>query len=116
MTEEEVLSQQVPPPREVIDKPQPTASSAVRYPSPSLLDHMRQSSRSCDEPHPPIEDKEDTAWSPSLSETLLSSNGTLSPVHHNPHQCSAAGGLISQVGVIGAGGLILQVGSFVKGA
>lgn len=60
----------------------------VRYPSPSLLDHMRRSSQShdhCTKPH-----KEESAdMSPSLSETFLSISTSTPTNHPSPSpQCS----------------------------
>ena len=73
----------------------PPTSSHVRYPSPSLLDHMRQSSQSHDhhhtKPHLPSVIEEDSE-EVSLSETIISTSITSSPA------ISPTRGLVTQVG------------------
>lgn len=70
----------------------------IRYPSPSLLDHMRRSSQShdhCTNPHGHKEERGD--MSPSLSETFLSGS-TPSPTNHpSPSPQCSIGEAVSRV-------------------
>ena len=76
------------------------AQPPVRYPSPSLLDHMRRFSLSHDNHHTgphPHNEEEDTEVSPSLSETFLS-DGTSTPANreHRPSPQCGIGDIVSQ--------------------